>query len=82
MLKVWVGLEARKFLQASIDDVSAFISFAQCLGILLRLGSWQWSVISWDLYVLDTVAPMVLRSPGSSFRESLSSCIRAPFELV
>jgi hypothetical protein len=31
MLKVWAGLEARKFLQASIDDVSApFFRYRVC----------------------------------------------------
>ena len=29
MLKVWVGLEARSFLQASIDTVSALTAYSQ-----------------------------------------------------
>jgi aarF domain-containing kinase len=31
MLKVWVGLEARSFLQASIDTVSSLIDANYCL---------------------------------------------------
>jgi hypothetical protein len=29
MLKVWVGLEARSFLQASVDSVSKFVLFSK-----------------------------------------------------
>lgn len=36
MLKVWAGLEARKFLQASIEDVSAMSNF--CESVLTVLG--------------------------------------------